>query len=75
MAQSRQTKLAPVFLDDLYWYTTMYEMATIHTSINNGTRRKIPRITVTPMARIVTFLGTLLKNWPEFIRIVLYSLL
>ena len=59
VAQSRQTKLPFAFLVELYWYAIMNVNAATQISIKNSTNLNMPKITVTIVAKIMTFLGTL----------------
>jgi len=62
VAQSRQTKLpldALVVLVELYWYMTMNASAATQTSIKNNISLNMPSSTVTIVAKMMTFRGTL----------------
>ena len=59
VAQSRQTKFPLVVLVELYWYAIMNANAATQTSIKNSTSLNIPKITVTIVAKMITFRGTL----------------
>jgi hypothetical protein len=59
VAQSRQTKLPLDVLVELYWYTMMNASAATQTSIKNSTSLNMAKSTVTIVAKIMTFRGTL----------------
>ncbi len=67
VAQSRQTKLPLPVLVELYWYTIMNAKAATQTSIKNSTNLNMPKTTVTIVAKMITFLGTLFWDTLGFI--------